>query len=164
MRSTSQVVVALAFSFITAGCGAAAGPKVDLAAEEATIRQMTKDWFAAEVRRDMNASLAGLAPDAVLQFEGMPPASGIAAWRSYYEAQFKMPLSDVRMGPRTVVVASSGDLAYDVGAFTGVMTGGAELHAKSTIVWRKIDGKWKVVLCAASTDAPAATPSSGSGR
>ena len=92
-------------------------------------------------------------------------ASGIPAWRSFYEAQFKLPISDVQMGPRTVVVASSGDLAYDVGAFTGLIPGGAqpaELKAKSTIVWRKVDGKWKVVVCSFSTDAPPPAPSPGS--
>ncbi len=120
--------------------------KVDLAAEEAAIRQLTKDWFAA---------------DAVIQGEGAPVITGPAALRAMYEAQFKVPITDVKMEPRTVVVASSGDLAYDVGAFTLTVSSQpkpVEVAAKSTIIWRKRDGRWKAVVMSGTTDAPGALP------
>ncbi len=161
MGQRSLTVIAyVATNAVLAACQQPQQPAIDLAAEEAVIRQRTKDWFAAEARHDMDASLSYLAPEAVVQAEGMPTISGSAGLRAMYEAQFKMPIADVRMGQRTVVVAPSGDLAYDLGPFTIVVAGDkpAEIGVKSTIIWRKQEGKWKAVVMTASTDAPPAAP------
>ena len=154
----------LAASAPLGACRETETQRIDLAAEEATIHQLTKDWFAAELRRDMDASLGYLAPDAVVQAEGTPTISGSAGLRTMYQDQFKIPMTDVRMGPRTVVVAPSGDFAYDFGPFTIVLAGDpkpAEVGVKSTIIWRKREGKWKAVLMTASTDSPSAVPATG---
>jgi ketosteroid isomerase-like protein len=132
-------------------------PEIDLAAEEQAIRKLTADWFADEIRRDMEASLSYLAPDAVIQPEGAPTIVGIAAMRSLYEEFFKIPYADVVMEPRTVVVAASGDLAYDIGPWKMVFEGEegrTEAPGKSTIIWRKLNGQWKAVVMSFSMDTP----------
>ena len=65
--------------------------------------------------------------------------------------------ADIVMDPRTVEVAASGELAYDVGPWAVVFEGEdgcTEAPGKSTIVWRKLDGEWKCVLMSFSMDAP----------
>jgi len=137
-------------------------PVVDIAAEEEAIRKLTTDWFADELRRDMEASLSCVAPDAMFQLEGTPTIVGTTAIRTAYEEFFKLPFTDWMMEPRTVVVAASGDLAYDIGSFKMVFEGPegrTEVPQKSTFIWRKLDGQWKVVVCCFSSDTPPAQTS-----
>jgi len=133
---------------------------IDLDTEEQTIRKLTADWFADEVRRDVDASLSYIASDVVIQPEGAPTINGIAAMRSLYEEVFKMPFVDLVMEPRTVVVAASGDLAYDIGPWKMVFegeNGRTEAPHKSNIIWRKLNGQWKIVALSYSMDTPPAT-------
>ena len=150
------LVILLCFTF---GCQkgeeAAEEPAVDLAAEEKAIRKLTTDWFADELRRDMEASLSYLAPDAMFQLEGAPTIVGTTAIRAAYEEFFKLPFTDWVMEPRIIVVAASGDLAYDIGSFKMVFEGPegrTEAPQKSTIIWRKLEDQWKCVVLAFSND------------
>ena len=130
---------------------------MDHDAEQEEIRRLTIDWVASEVRRDMEACLSYLAPDAVVQLEGTPTINSIAAMRDYWQQLFKTPYTDIVLEPRTVVVASSGDFAYDYGTWTVVFDsedGRIEEPGKSNIVWRKLNGQWKSVFMSLCMDAP----------
>ena len=157
------LVTLLCFTFsCQQGEEVAEEPVVDVVAEEEAIRKLTTDWFADELRRDMEASLSYLAPDAVLQLEGAPTIVGTTAIRAAYEEFFKTPFTDWVMEPRTVVVAASGDLAYDIGSFKMVFEGPegrTEVPQKSTIIWRKLEDQWKCVVLAFSNDIPPAATS-----
>jgi ketosteroid isomerase-like protein len=151
------LVLALVTSLAVA-C-APGSPEVDLAAEEAGLRQSTTEWFAAEVRRDMEACLSYVAPDVVIQPEGAPTITGVTEMRALYEEFFEVPFTDLVMEPRTIVVAQSGDLAYDLGGWKMIFEGPdgkTEAPGKSTIIWRKIDGEWKAVVMSFSMDTPPA--------
>lgn len=133
--------------------------KIDLAAEEQSIRKLTAAAFDAEVRRDMEAFLFSFAPDVVVQPEGAPTISGIPAMRSLFEELFKLPYVDVVMGQRSVQVAASGELAFDIGPWKIVFEdseGRTEAPGKSTLVWRKSNGAWKIVVMSFSMDSPPA--------
>lgn len=156
MLRLSPIVLGLA-ACLGVACAPGA-PAVDLAAEEVAIRRLTADWFAAETRRDIEASLSYLAPDAVIQPEGAPTITDMTAMRGLYEEFFQVPFTDLVMEPRTVVVAASGDLAYDIGPWKIVFEGPygrTEAPAKSTIIWRKVEGQWKAVVMSFSMDTPA---------
>lgn len=157
------LVILFCFTFsCQQGEGVAEEPVVDIAAEEEAIRKLTTDWFADELRRDMEASLSCVAPDAMFQLGGAPTIVGITAIRAAYEELFKIPFTDWVVEPRTVVVSKSGDLAYDIGSFKMVFEGSEgrkEEPQKSTIIWRKLDGQWKVVVCCFSSDTPPAQTS-----
>lgn len=136
-----------------------APPQVDMAAAEQVIRSLTTEWFAAEKRRDMEASLSYLAPDAVVQPEGAPAIQGVEAMRALYKEWFAIPFTDLVMEPRLIVVASSGDLAYDIGSWKIVTeTEGAKAEevGKSTIIWKKLNGQWKAAVMSCSMDTPPA--------
>ena len=144
------------------GCAASRAPQVDLAREEATIRQLTTDWFAAEMRRDMEGSMAFLAPGAIIQTEGAPAIITAEGMRALYKDFFALPYTSIAITePRTIVVAPSGDMAYDVGPWKMISTtktGTREDLGKSTIIWKKANGQWKAVVMAFSGDTPPAPP------
>ena len=129
---------------------------VDLAKEEAAIRKLTAAWFADESRRDMEASLSYLTPNTVIQPAGSPAFIGIDAMRSDYEKFFKVPFKEIAGLERTVFVAQSGDLAYDIGGWRVVFEGADSVTGKSTIIWRKFDSHWKCVLLSYSSNASTA--------
>jgi len=134
----------------------AAPPKVDVAAEANAVRQRFADWVAAEKRRDLDLSMSFLAPDAVIHGEGTPAIRGIEAARGVWKAFFDIPFTDiVSTEPRTVVVSSSGDLAYDAGSWRLIVSGKdgpTEQRGKSAIAWQKRDGQWKAVGLSFSMD------------
>jgi ketosteroid isomerase-like protein len=136
--------------------------KADIARETGAVRKRTSDWFAAERRRDMDASLSFLAPDAVIQPGCAPTITGASAVRQFYEEFFKAPFTDVVMEPRSVVLPASGDLAYDIGPWKMIFDGPqgrTEAPGKSTIIWSKASGQWRAVVMAFSMDTPAAPAS-----
>ena len=82
--------------------------------------------------------------------------------RAAYEEFFKIPFTDWVMEPRTVFVAESGDLAYDLGSFKMVIEDSedrTEIPQKSTNIWRKLEGQWKCVVMTFSSDTPPSPPS-----
>jgi uncharacterized protein (TIGR02246 family) len=144
--------------FALTGCVAAA-PKVDVAREEQAVRRLTADWFAAEVRRDLEASLSFLAPDAIIQPEGAPTTFGPEGMREIYKEFFAAPFTDLVMEERKIVVSESGDLAYDAGPWKMVLpshAGPIRAPGKSLIVWQKRGTDWKVVSISFSMDTPPA--------
>lgn len=128
---------------------------IDLAAEEQAIREQTAAIFAAEAARDMDGFLAHFSPEVVVQPEGAPTIVGTEALRAMQEAFYELPYTDFAMEPRRVVVAASGDLAYDIGpwriAFDGD-EGPTEARGKSTLVWKRSDDRWRIVLMSFSMD------------
>jgi uncharacterized protein (TIGR02246 family) len=139
-------------------------PTVDTAADVEAVRSRYADWVAAENRRDVEAAVSFLAPDAIIQGEGAPEMTGHDAAREVWQGFFAIPYSSLEdVAPRKVVVAASGDLAYDIGSWRLILpsdSGTTEERGKSAIVWQKRDGVWSAVAITFSSDAPppATTP------
>ena len=137
-------------------------PGIDLDAEKEKIRKLTTDLRDAELRRDMEAILSYLAPEAVIQLDGVPikgpkTITGTTAIRAVFEQVFKMPFTDIVLEPRTVVMAASGDLAYEIGTLKIVFEGPEGrtiVPGRSTSIWRKFDSRWKAVVLNVSMDEP----------
>lgn len=125
----------------------------------AAIRQRFAAWVEAEVRKDLEGSLAFMAPDIVLHPEGAPAATGLQAARELYEGFFAIPYRAIPdAAPRTVLVARSSDLAADIGSWELHSADGTVEHGKSAIVWQKRDGQWLAIAMSFSMDAPPPTP------
>jgi ketosteroid isomerase-like protein len=129
---------------------------IDLKAEAETIREISAAFFAAELDRDLDGFVSFLAPDAIIQ-AGDAPTMDKAGLRAYTVEFFKVPYTGIPLTePRLIEVAKAGDVAYDIGPWKLELDGGSGLYGKSTIIWRKLNDEWKVVLLSFSMDSPAA--------
>lgn len=143
----------------------AATPTPDTrAAEEATLRSQIKDWAAAAQAKDAAKFVSVYADDAKVMMANAPDLEGIAAIREALPAMMQDPNFALSFEADTVVVARSGDLAYEHGSYSMTMTGPNKKPAPETghyvVVWRKEPGgSWKVVIDAPISDPPAAAPS-----
>lgn len=139
------LVVAALISAACAGSGATSAPAESV---EAQIRQADLALLRAESQRDLDGVMKFIAPDAVFQPPGYPPIVGLVAIRQFYDTQwFKLPFVEISGTPESIVVASSGDLAYFDGRSRLVL----EISGEKTVatgkylgVWRNIEGRWKL--------------------
>lgn len=125
--------------------------------EAKVVEQRFREWADLEVKGDLNAWSQFVAEDAVLQPPGEPEVRGLAAIRDYAAKFFELPIVGMEPGELTVVVSESGDLAYNAGNLKMTLDnpqGILELDLKSTAIWRKIDGSWKIILNSWSSNTP----------
>ena len=129
-------------------------PAVDLQAEEQQIRQLTQDWYDAEIRKDLNAVMGFMAEGIVGEFHGIPLIVGKEGIRGVMASMLEAMVG-ITPGPMTIVVSGDGEMAYQFGTSTAVFAGpNGEVDdpQKFLFVWRKLNGEWKVVAGASSSD------------
>jgi len=129
-------------------------PAVDLEAEKQQIRQLTHDWYDAENRKDLDAIMGFMADGMIGEFPGMPLLEGKEALRGVLEPMLESMVS-ITGGPMTVVVSGDGTMAYQFGTSTAIFAGPdgeVEDPQKFLFVWQKMDGEWKAVAGASSSD------------
>lgn len=157
----SSFVAAVAVAAL-AGCGqpkqAQAAPDfaaksvgaVDLAKAAADIRATDARWLATARTRDAAKVVPFWSDDAVLLFPDMPPVVGRKALTEYVANAFKDPDFTITFGTDTIVVASSGDMAYEIGRDTITYNDGRKRVTtmnNGVVVWRKQpDGQWKAAV------------------
>jgi ketosteroid isomerase-like protein len=130
------------------GCGDLKSSSVDTEAIAADIRQADLALLQAEEARDLNGVMEFIAPQAVFQPPGFPPIVGLEAIRQFYDSKwFKLPFTEISGTPESIIVGSSGDLAFLDGRSQMVV----EISGERTVaagkylgVWQKISGKWKL--------------------
>lgn len=112
------------------------------------------ELFAALAGRDAPRVAGFFAEDAVLHVAGMPPVEGRVAIQQFYHNLFRF-LLESRLTPGPTVASASRDLAYSTGRTSNTFRGadGATSYGgRYALVWRRLDGEWKVVLYAVSSD------------
>jgi len=151
------LVFLLCFTFSCQKQAEEAKPGVDIEAEKQAIRELIQEWFEAENRKDLEATVRACADDIIAQLPNMPQAEGREAMRNFYTEFFKMLVS-IEGGSTKVVVSAAGDMAYDFGWGQMVLEGPEgriEDKTKYLAVWKKINGEWKCVAISSSSDKPA---------
>jgi len=154
----------LAAAVALAGCTqqrapAPSEPPDTRAADEATLRTLIQEWSAAAQAKDATRFVSFYAEDAVVMLANEPDIKGLPAIREGIPAMMQDPAFALSFEPDDVVVARSGDLAYETGTYSMTMTGrdkkpGTE-KGHYVVVWRKqADGAWKVAVDAPSSDPP----------
>jgi len=151
--------VALMVPIILAACAGQTTPAVDLAAEEQAIRAQSMAWLEAATARNAAGEAAVFADDGIAFRENRDPIVGPAAFEAYTSAdRAANPQSTVSWTIDQVVVAASGDLAYELGSYqlTGLGANGTgDDMGKYVTVWKKVNGTWKVAADMGSTTKPA---------
>jgi uncharacterized protein (TIGR02246 family) len=133
----------------------------DTSADEAAIRTAVGEWSAAARAKNADAFISFYADDAVLMLEGAPDVSGKTAIREAIGGMMQDPNFALGFTTTDVVVARSGDLAYETGRYALTMSDANNANAPATqsggyvVMWRKQpDDTWKVAI-----DAPISDPS-----
>jgi len=141
---------------------APSAPPDTRAADEATLRTLIGDWSASARAKDATKFVSVYAEDAVVMLANAPDIKGLAAIREGIPAMMQDPAFALSFEPDRIVVARSGDLAYETGTYAMTMTGPDKKPATEkghyVVVWRKqADGTWKVVVDAPISDPPDAS-------
>ena len=128
-------------------------------ADEAAIRQADAAWSLAAETKQMDQFYGAFLEDAVVLAPNEPMAAGIEAIRKMGDNMFAMPGFSPKWTTGTVVVASSGDIAYSISASEFTMndaTGVAMVDiGKGLTIWKKqADGSWKVAVDMFNSDTP----------
>jgi uncharacterized protein (TIGR02246 family) len=145
---------------ILALAGCSHQQKVDIAAEEATIRSTDGNWLSAATAHDLERTVSFWSDDAVILAPGGPPIRGKQAIHKYVTNAFATPGFSITWKTDQVEISKSGDLAYATGTDSISVTGP---HGKpdtvennSLAIWKKQpDGSWK---CIVDVMTPAAAP------
>ena len=138
-----------------------AAPPDTRAEDEAAIREAVKQWAAAAQAKDAEKFASFYADGATLMMEDAPDVSGKPALREAVGGMMQDPNFALSFEANTVVVARSGDLAYETGTYTMTMSDARKKPATEkghyVVVWQKqADGAWKVMLDVPVSDPPEA--------
>jgi ketosteroid isomerase-like protein len=148
----------LALVLVLGGCAAASNPEINLAAEEAALRQADDDFAAAGAAKDVNALMSFFAPDATMLMQNQPAVRGIDGIRGLFD-QIVPALGSMSWSATEVMVAAAGDIGITRGTYHMTLqtpAGPVDDVGKYVTVWKKVDGQWKVVYDVGNTDMPAA--------
>jgi len=119
-------------------------PTVDIAAEEATIMALEKEWSDMFVAGDLDGISAILAKDTVLLAPGEAPIVGASNVRAATKAMLASGDVEVSWKSNAAFVAPGGDMAYDYGTATTKLADGSVVAGQYLVVWIRENGKWKV--------------------
>src|SRR5215472_4694559 len=118
------------------------------AEEEQRLRDLDKQWSNAAASKDAARTAAFYAADGqMLPFNG-PIVNGRAKIQEAWAGLMAKPGFSIHFEPTRIVVAKSGDVAFDVGTFELTMNDGqgkpATAIGKYLVAWAKQkDGQWK---------------------
>jgi len=158
------MMAAAALLAVAAGCAQKdEAPAVDLAAEEKAIWDRSAEWLKLSQAKDTAAIVDTVfLPDAITVFDGNVRKGSAEIKAGFDEEMAQMPDATLAWTTTSVKLASSGDMAWETGAFTFDPDGAGETPAASgnfVTVWSKVDGVWRVAADSGSTTKPAeATP------
>jgi uncharacterized protein (TIGR02246 family) len=149
------VAIALVFS-LAATSFAAETDRPAKAVEALAERQDA--FLAAMEAKDAERAGALFAGDAILHIANRPALQGRTAIQQFYATMFGF-LSASQATPELMEIAACGDMAYAIGSVANEFRGpqGATKHlGKYLLVWRKLEGEWRIAVYSVSSNEPAA--------
>jgi uncharacterized protein (TIGR02246 family) len=160
MNAIVRTAVGIAVAVMVGCAQRPAEPPDTRAADEAAIRAAVTEWSAAARAKDAAKFVSFYADDGDVMMAGFPDISGIAAIREGIAGMMQDPNFSLSFAAERVVVARSGDLAYETGSYVMTMSGPdgepATEQGHYVVIWRKqADGSWKVAIDAPLSDPPA---------
>lgn len=135
-------------------------PRVNVASEEAAIRAVNRQMEQGVASRNADAISRLYTPDAVFMIPNMPPAKGQAAIREAWTGLLPANAS-LRLTPTKIDIASSGELATDVGTYVFTFSGDQGPmtdRGKYMVQFRKVGTEWKIAHDIFNSDLPVQTP------
>lgn len=130
------------------------------AQDEMNIRDTSKAWADAAKAKDPDKFVSYYTDDALLIFEDAPDFSGKAAIREAVAPMMQDPAFALSFETKTVEVARSGELAYELAAYSITTTDPKTKKpvmekGQGLVIWKKqADGSWKAHIDSPVSDPP----------
>jgi ketosteroid isomerase-like protein len=126
--------------------------------DEQTIREIDAAWSRALQHKDLDKVLSNYVEDASLLPPDEPIVRGQVNIREWFAKRIATPGYSASFAPTTVVVAKSGDIAYELGTFRVTVDDesgkSVEYSGKHLVTWEKRGGHWKVAAESINRDSP----------
>ncbi|MGH6949285.1 MAG: YybH family protein [Vitreimonas sp.] len=163
MKSQVRIMLLVLLALVATGCNSrseTAAPDTR-GSDEIEIRAAVKQWSDSARAKDADAFSSFYADDGVLRVEDAPDAIGKTAIRDVVRGMMQDANFSLAFTTDKVVVARSGDLAYETGTYALTMSDADKKAATERghylVVWQKQpNGAWKVVQ-----DVPVSDPAQG---
>lgn len=131
----------------TTAADAAPAPQ-DMSAEKAAILRSDSAWMNAVIAKNVDSLMTFYTSDAVSYGFG-PSAMGTDKIRANYVEFVKSKVENPVISQQDVQFSSDGTMAYDHGTYGMTVTApgkkAATMKGAFLNVWRKVDGRWKLV-------------------
>lgn len=126
--------------------------------DEQTIREIDATWSQALHEKDLDKVISQYAKDASFLPPDEPIIVGHENIRAWFARRIATPGYSATFAPTRIVVAKSGEIAYEVGTFRVTVNDGAErpvaYSGKHLLTWEKRGGVWKVTAESINRDSP----------
>lgn len=159
MASVSRhALLCSALMLASAACATVA---VNPATEEAAIRARSAEMNRAVTARDLDAIAGFHSPSAVFMVPNTPVMTGVSAIREGWAGTLALPNLSLNWQPTRISVASSGDLATEVGSYTMSFDspqGRVNDAGSYTTLWQKVNGQWLIVSDMVTSSQPLPAP------
>ncbi len=147
-----------AAALLLVACGPKA-PKVDIAAEEKAVRDVSMHWLDLAKAKDAAGEAGLFAADGIAYRLHEEAAVGPAAYQAYASKEYADNPKEVPSWTTTsVTIAASGELAIETGTYemTGLGAKGDKQDKGNFLtVYKKVNGAWKVAEDMSSSTMPA---------
>jgi uncharacterized protein (TIGR02246 family) len=154
-RTLSSLLAATILALFAAGCQTA--PKPDPAALHTAIEAANRQFMDAFSRKDAAAIGMLYAEDALVLPPGAPEVAGRAAIESMWKSVLALPLAEFEL--KTSDVGGGVETAWESGRYRMLQNDGSLSDAgKYVVVWKQVEGGWKVYRDIWNSDVPSATP------
>ncbi|MCH7920894.1 MAG: DUF4440 domain-containing protein [Planctomycetes bacterium] len=107
---------------------------------------LDRSWVADFAEGDIEGIMSYHATNAIQMPPGAPPVVGAEAVRAAWQGMIDTEGLEATWEPTEVIVAPSGDMAYDYGTLTLTMPDGTVAPMKYAVVWVRESGEWKVAV------------------
>jgi ketosteroid isomerase-like protein len=126
--------------------------------DERTIREIDLAWSQALQHKDLEKVMSNYAEDASFLPPDEPIVRGQGNIREWFTKHVATPGYSATFSPTTIVVAKSGDIAYELGTFRVKIDDESgkrvEYSGKHLVTWENRGGQWKVTAESINRDAP----------
>jgi uncharacterized protein (TIGR02246 family) len=146
---------------VLGAAGCATTPRADVAGAEAAIRDINRQMEQGVASKNAAAVSRLYATDAVFMPPNTPAVRGQSAIQQAWAEWMKMPDISLSLTPSVIDVATSGDLANDVGTYTFSYTGEngrVTDRGKYIVRFKKVGTEWKIASDIFNSDLPIPEP------
>lgn len=155
----APILGALMWLAAAAHCPASAADNESATRDPAeAIREVDARWSEDLFAGRLDRVMENYDDNAAFLVHGSPVIRGKPAIRAWFRARLDTPGYSARFRPTEIIVAASGDMAYELGEFEAtVLSDGRRMHVKGKhlVTWKWNGARWVVTAESINTDGPA---------